>query len=265
MNSALAVTQTGLIDCFRADRLNVYVYASRQQTGAAAAAVVATDLRRLIAAQGRAIGIFTAAPSQEEFLAELVKAEGLEWTRVVGFHSVEYLGMNEDAPPSRRKFLLDRLVRRVPMAEFHGLRGEAANPEAVCANYAALLKSRPPDFAILDISESFIASPVCGPDDAAVRLIELGEVYRQEQIRGGTFARIDEVPRRVLSLTIPTMMACPRLFAIGAGARQQAAVRAALTGELTSAQPSAILRAHPDAHLFLDQEAAWKLSPPPLT
>lgn len=58
-SSAMAPIQTdGLIEIFRADLLNVYIYASRQQMGAAAAATVVAEIRRLLTERGRAAGIF---------------------------------------------------------------------------------------------------------------------------------------------------------------------------------------------------------------
>ncbi len=214
--------------------------------GAAAATAVAAEIRRLIDERGRAIGLFASATSQNEFLDELVKTSEIEWTRVIGFHLDEYLGMGEDAPQSFRKFLIDRLVKRVPIAEFHGLRGEAANPEAVCVNYAALLDSRPPDFAALGIGEdgrlASIAPPVCAfTDPSVVRIVELDGV------------------RRAISLTIPTIMKCVRLFVIAPGQRKQQAVRDALEGEVAAACPASILRTHPDAHLFLDRKSAAQI------
>ncbi|MEP7337145.1 MAG: 6-phosphogluconolactonase [Acidobacteriota bacterium] len=233
--------------------------------GAAAATAVAAEILRLIAERGRAIGIFASTISHVEFPDELVKAKGIEWTRAVGFHTGEYLGLEEDAPQSSRKFLLDRLVLRVPMAEFHGIRGEAANPDAVCANYAAMLKSRPPDFAILEIGENghlaFIGPSDCDFNDpAAVKIVALDEACRQQQVSDGAFARLEDAPRRAISLTIPTFMACQHLFVIACGVRKQRAVRDAIEGAISESCPASILRTHPGAHLFLDREAAGKSS-----
>jgi glucosamine-6-phosphate deaminase len=255
----------GRIDQLKADHLHAHIYESRGQMGAAAATAVAAEMRRLIAERGRAVGIFASAPSQNEFLDALVQAEGIEWTRVIGFHLDEYLGMEESAPQSFRKFLLDRLVRRVPMAEFHGLRGEAANPEAVCANYAVLLRSRPPDFAVLGVGENghlaFIDPPVCDFNDkSAVKIVELDGACRRQQVHDGAFAKLEDVPRHALSLTIPTILSCERLFAIVPGARKQQAVRDAIEGTISESCPASILRTHPNAHLFLDREAAALLS-----
>ncbi len=253
--------EKGLLKHFRAGQLNIYVYETRAQMGAAAAAAVAAEMRRLIRERGRALGIFAAAPSQNEFLDALVAAPKIEWTSVIAFHLDEYLGLSEDAPQSFRRYLIERLVKRVPLAEFHGLRGEAANPPAVCANYASLLAFKPPDFAALGIGENghlaFIDPPVCDFNDpAAVKIVELDETCRQQQVNDGCFASLPEVPRRALTLTIPTIMARPKLFLCVPGARKQQAVRKTLTGPITTACPASILRLHQDAHLFLDQEAA---------
>jgi glucosamine-6-phosphate deaminase len=224
---------------FRVDKLNLYVFDFRRQALIAAAAAVAAETRRLIAERGRAIGVFSSAPSQGEVLAELVKAEGIEWTRVIGFHLDELVGADEEAPQSHRRFLIDRLVKLAPMAEFHGLRGEAANPEAVCANYAALFKSRPPDFAMLDLGENgrlaSIDPRVCDFNDPLmVRVVEL-----------------DTPSRHAISLTIPAIMACPKLFLIAPGAANHRACRAMIEGEITASCPASILRTHEDAHMFI--------------
>jgi glucosamine-6-phosphate deaminase len=238
MSRSITVRSAGLIDSFRADLLHIHLYQSQMELSAAAA--VAGEIRSLIAQQKRAIGIFASDPSHSEFLDELVKAPDIAWTRVIGFHLDEYLGIGEEEPGSLRRFLLDRLVKRVAIAEFHAIRGEAANPEAACANYAALLKSRPPDFAVLGIGPNgrlgSIDPRVCDFNDpAAVKVIELDDDHR------------------ALSLTIPTILGCPTLFAIAYGGRNQDAIRKVIEGEIGPACPASILRRHPAAHLFLEQ------------
>lgn len=249
---------------WQAGRLNVAVYAKRAQMGAAAGAVLAATMRRLIAERGRAIGLFAAAPSQNETLAALVAAPDLEWTSVIAFHLDEYLGLDEDAPPSFRRYLIEHLVMRVPLAEFHGLRGEAANPAAVCQNYARLLEFKPPDFAALGIGENghlaFLDPPVCDFNDPQVlKVVELDEACRQQQVHDGCFVSLDEVPRRALSVTVPTMMRCETLVVSVPGARKREAVALTLNGPVTTGCPASILRTHPNAWLFLDEAAAAQL------
>jgi len=145
--------EDGFVERFRVDELNVLIYATRDQLGQAAAAAVADGMRRLIAKQGRAVGVFASAPSQNEFLVALVEAPGIDWTRVIAFHLDEYLGMTSHAPQSFRRFLIDRLVSKVPLGKFLGLPGESTDPERECALYAALLRQNSPDFAVLGRSE----------------------------------------------------------------------------------------------------------------
>ncbi|MFN0107935.1 MAG: glucosamine-6-phosphate deaminase, partial [Blastocatellia bacterium] len=108
--------------------MQIQLYETHHEASVAAAEAVAAELRRLIAERGRAIGVFSGDASQAELLDQLASAEAIEWTRVIAFHTAELLGADEGSPQSQRKFLLDHLALRVPLVEFHGLRGEAANP-----------------------------------------------------------------------------------------------------------------------------------------
>lgn len=264
-SSATSITAEGLVDKFRADKLNVYIYESRPIMGAAAAAVVAAEIRGLIQGGGQAVGIFASAPSQNEFLAALVEAPDIDWSQVVGFHLDEYLGMDDRAPQSFRRFLVERLVSKVALREFHGLRGDTDDRAGESERYSQLLVANPPDFAVLGIGENghlaFIDPPFCDFDDPkAVKVVELDDVCRAQQVNDGSFGRIDEVPRHALSLTIPTLMARPRLFAIVPGPAKRGAIKSTIEGPVATTCPASILRRHPDAHLFIDRDSASLLA-----
>lgn len=263
--SATSIYADGLIDKFRADQLNVYVYESRAKMGAAAAAVVAEEIRGLIQGSSKAVGIFASAPSQNEFLAALIKSPNIDWSRVIGFHLDEYLGMDERAPQSFRRFLIERLVSKVPLGEFHGLRGDLDDGATESERYSQLLAANPPDFGVLGIGENghlaFIDPPFCDFDDPqAVKVVELDDVCRTQQVNDGAFERIDQVPRNALSLTIPTLMARPKLFAIAPGPAKRAAIKSTVEGPVATTCPASILRRHPDAHLFIDSDSASLLA-----
>ena len=255
------MAEDGLERHFRADQLNVYVYESRPAMGQAAASLIAAEIRRAIDERGKAVVILASAPSQNEFLASLAAAPEIDWTRVTAFHLDEYLGMDEQAPQSFRKFLIDRLVNKVPFGEFHGLRGEAPDGNAEAKRYAELLARNPPDFAVLGIGENghlaFIDPPFCDFDDPEpVKVVQLDEVCRNQQVNDGAFASIDDVPKHALSLTIPTLMATPKLFAIAPGPAKRQAIKNAVEGPIGTSCPASILRTHPDAHLFIDVVSA---------
>jgi glucosamine-6-phosphate deaminase len=234
--------------------------------GRAAARAVSQHLIEAVARDGRASVILASAPSQNEFLAALCETPGVDWSRVTAFHLDEYLGISADHPASFRRFLLDRLVRHVPLRAFHGLDGLAAEPAAECARYAELLRREPPGLAVLGIGENghlaFIDPPVCDfSDPADVRVVALDEVCRTQQVHDGCFATLEQVPRQALSLTIPLLMRVPRAVAIVPGPRKRSAVRAAVRGPVTTACPASVLQRHGGATLFVDVDSAADLVP----
>ena len=263
METTVAVPE-GLQRNFRAGQINVYVYESRLKMGQAAASVIAAEIRRAIQDRGKAVVILASAPSQNEFLASLAEAPDIDWSRVTAFHLDEYLGMDDRAPQSFRRFLIDRLVNRVPLGQFHGLRGDAPDGVGEATRYAELIEQNPPDLAVLGIGENghlaFIDPPFCDFNDPEpVKVVQLDEICRNQQVNDGAFASLDEVPKDALSLTIPTLMAQPRLFAIAPGPAKRQAIRNTIEGPISTSCPASILRTHPNAHLFIDVVSAEDL------
>jgi len=246
---------------FRRGRLGVDVYPGRPAMGAAAARLVAARIHEQADRDGRAAVIFASAPSQNEFLAALRDDATVPWPKVIAFHLDEYVGVGPRHPASFRRFLTDRLFDHVRVRAFHGLDGEAADQAAECARYAALLQRERPGLAILGIGENghlaFIDPPVCDfADRLDVRVVELDEPCRLQQVHDGGFPRVEDVPRTAFSLTIPFIMGVPRAVAIVPGPAKRAAIKAALDGPVTAACPASILRRHPNATLFLDDDSA---------
>jgi len=179
------------------------------------------------------VSLFAFITSWNEFLAALREDPAIDWTKVTAFHLDEYLGIGVDHPASFRRFLRDRLFDHVPVRAFHGLDGEAKDPSTECARYSGLLRAASPVLAILGIGENghlaFIDPPVCDffePKD--VRVVDLDEVCRQQQVNDGSFARLEDVPRRALSLGIPLLLEVPRAVAIVPGTAKRAAIAAAV-------------------------------------
>ena len=242
-------------------RLRVEVFPSRPMMGLAAARTVAEAIRNLLAREGRAAVIFASAPSQNEFLAALRQEPGIDWPRLTAFHLDEYVGIAPDHPASFRRFLVDRLFDHVEVAAFHGLDGQADDLAKECARYAGLLRQAGPALAVLGIGENghlaFIDPPVCDfAERADVRVVELDEPCRRQQVNDGCFPSLADVPRTALSLTVPFLMGVPRAVAIVPGPAKRAAIGAAIRGPVTTACPASILRRHRDATLFLDEDSA---------
>jgi glucosamine-6-phosphate deaminase len=244
----------------RSSQLEVRIYSGRDQAGAAGAEIATAAIGEQIRREGKAAVVFASAVSQDPFLAAL-RTHGIDWPRVTAFHMDEYAGMSPAHPASFRRFLQERLFDHVPVAEFHGLNAEAAGLDAECDRYAALLRAARPCLVIMGIGENghlaFIDPPVCRFDETRdVRPVELDEVCRLQQVHDGAFARLEDVPKQALSLTVPFFLRIPRALVFVNGERKSAAVRAALEGPITEQCPASALRRHPAATLFLDPGAA---------
>ena len=246
---------------FDRGRLAVEVHPDRSTLGQAAARVVAGRIREMADREGRAAVVFASAPSQNEMLAALRADPGVPWPRVIAFHLDEYVGVGPRHPASFRRFLAERLFDHVRVRAFHGIDGEASDPAGECARYAALLQRERPGLAILGVGENghlaFIDPPACDfAERRDVRVVELDEPCRRQQVHDGGFARVEDVPRTAFSLTIPFIMGVPRAVAIVPGPAKRAAIGAALDGPVTTSCPASILRRHSNATLFLDEESA---------
>ena len=103
---------------------------------------------------------------------------------------------------------------------------------------------------------AFNDPPVDFDDPQDVKIVELDEVCRNQQVHDGCFPALDDVPRQALTMTVPAIMRIPRLIVVVPGPAKAPAVRAALRGVIAPECPASILRRHPNATLFLDRDSA---------
>ena len=250
---------------YQMDSLAVEVHPDRRAMGAAAAECAAEAIRRMLNESGEASAIFASAASQNEFLEALRTRPGIDWTRITVFHLDEYLGIGAGHPASFRRYLQEHLVDHVPVRQFHQLRGDAPDAEAECARYQSLLRQVQPGLVALGIGENghlaFIDPAECDFNDPRdVRIVELDEVCRKQQVHDGAFAALAEVPLRAISLTVPAILRAPRVVACVPGPTKKHSVKRALEGAIEESCPASALRRHAGARLFLDAESACLLN-----
>lgn len=246
------------------DRLEVREFPDRTAMGKAAASVVADTLRSVCAAQGECRVIFACAPSQHEFLAELI-CHPVPWGRVSIFHMDEYVGLRATQPQSFRHFLQTNLLSRIDKPLAVNLIRAESDPMHECVRYAKLLSERPIDLVCLGIGENghlaFNDPPVADfKDPQLVKIVELDASCRQQQVNDGCFPTIDDVPTHALTLTIPALFGAREVSCVVPGERKAAAVRDTLLGPISTACPASILRTHPKASLNLDTASAALLA-----
>lgn len=253
-----------LIQSFKADSLTVNIYDSRANMGQAAAAEAADYLRRLLATQTDVYAVFAAAPSQNEFLAALAAAEGIDWTRVHALHMDEYVGLAADAPQGFGNFLRRSIFDRLPFASVEYI-GTSADSEAALSNYDAILAAHPIDVVFMGIGENghiaFNDPHVADFNDPKrIKKVDLDLKCRTQQVHDGCFAALDEVPEYALTLTVPTLFSGKRLFCIVPAPSKADAVKATVDGPVDERCPASILRRHAAATLYLDADSGKYVS-----
>ncbi|MWV45910.1 glucosamine-6-phosphate deaminase [Paenibacillus sp. HJL G12] len=241
------------------ERLQIRQYAGRDELGRAAAEDVAEAIREKLKAQGAVRMVFAAAPSQNEFIHDLVQAQGIDWQRVTAFHMDEYIGLDPGAPQRFSHFLATRLFNRVNPGVIHVMNG-SAEPQQECDRYAALLRTAPLDIVCLGIGENghiaFNDPPVADFNDpSTVKRVQLDEECRQQQVNDGCFERLELVPEYALTMTVPALISAEKLFCIVPGAAKRNAVKDVLKGPVSPTCPASILRTHADCRLYLDRES----------
>lgn len=246
---------------FQVDSLTVRLYENRAMLGKNAAAIAAAKLRKLLADKDVLNIVFAAAPSQNEFLASLATEKNIDWKRVRAFHMDEYTGLPDHAPQRFGNFLKSRFFDLVPLREVHYLHGNAGSLESECRRYSELLLLFPADVVFLGIGENthiaFNDPHVAKFNDPKmVKVVDLDEACRQQQVNDGCFPDMASVPVNALTLTIPALMKGEHLFCMVPGKTKSQAVYHTLRSEITEKYPSTILRTHPSAELFIDRDSA---------
>ena len=242
------------------DLLRVEKHDSRPEMGLAAGNAAAAKIRELLETQASVNIIFAAAPSQNEMLEALIAAPGIDWSRVNAFHMDEYVGLPAGAPQAFGNFLKEHIFDRLPFGRVEYIDGHTSDGAAECARYAALLEKFPTDIVLMGIGENghiaFNDPHVAFFDDPEViKLVELDQVCRQQQVNDGCFAALDDVPTHAYTLTIPTLVRAPWLFCTVPAPTKAEAVKNTVLGEVSERCPASILRTRPNAILFCDPDS----------
>jgi glucosamine-6-phosphate deaminase len=247
------------------DAMAVVVYPSPEALAAAAADQAAAALTMAVAARGVAHAMFATGNSQLTFIDLLVGAGyAIPWRDIVVFHMDEYVGVDGAHPAGFQRWIRHRIVDRVHPRAAHYLDG-TNDPDAEAERYAALLAAHPLDLCCLGIGENghlaFNDPPVARFDDPVdVKVVELDEACRLQQVNEGHFPDLGAVPARAVTVTIPALLHATTVLAIVPEERKAQPVAAALNGPISPACPASVLRRHDNVTLHLDAGSASLLA-----
>jgi glucosamine-6-phosphate deaminase len=239
------------------------VFPDRKSLGNAAATQAAIAIRRAIRDRGTARVVAATAASQSEFLDALVREPDIDWPQVELFHLDEYIGLPATHPGSFRKMLLELLVRKTGIKKYHLLDGDA-DPAEVCGRVGRALASAPIDIEFLGIGENGHIAFNDPPADFEIEdpylVVNLDEACRRQQVGEAWFADISQVPKQALSMSVKQILKAKEILAVVPDTRKAQAVKACFEGEISPMAPASILRNHPNATIYLDENSSALLS-----
>lgn len=249
-----------MIKDFYCDKLRVRVFETRKEMGDCAGAEAAELLKKLLVERDSINVMFAAAPSQNETLAALLEDSDIDWSRINAFHMDEYVGLDPEHPAGFRNYLRRAIFDRKPFKSIHLINGNAPDPVLEAQRYDALLREHPLDLCILGVGENghiaFNDPPVADfQDKTFVKLVELEQRCREQQVHDGCFADISQVPTYALTVTIPGLCQAKTMICSVPAPTKAEAVRQMIQGQITTECPASILRTHSDARLYVDADA----------
>ena len=254
-----------MMEQWKQDQLDIKKYTTRQEMGAGAAADAEKVIAQIIQEKGHINMIFAAAPSQNEMLQNLLRSEKIDWSKVNAMHMDEYVGLPEGSAQSFGTYLNDHIFCHKQFKSIHYIHGAAPDAAAECARYTQILRQYPVDVVCLGIGENgHIAfnDPWVAEfqDQEAVKVVQLDEMCRNQQVNDGCFPSIDDVPTHAITLTIPSLMAAKHMFCVVPAATKAEAVKNTVHGPITQDCPASILRTHSSAVLYCDADSGRYLT-----
>ena len=245
----------------KAANLDVRIYSKLREMGQASAEFVSEKLRNIIRDKKEARILLATGTSQFSFIASLREDPKINWKKITVFHLCEYLGMSDQHPASFRKYLRERILDEVKPKKVYFLEGDARDVKAELERYESLLREDEIDIACIGIGENghiaFNDPPVADFNDPKlVKIVELDEACRVQQMGEGWFSSFDQVPTHALSLTIPAVMRCKTISCVVPDERKSQAVYDTINAPIDTSCPATILRKHEDTVLWLDENSA---------
>jgi glucosamine-6-phosphate deaminase len=237
------------------------VFENIEDMGIAAAEAATTVIREVLDRKQTARIMIGTGNSQESTIGALVQRTDLDWSRIEVFHMDEYIGLPADHPASFRLWLKTRVDDIARPAAMHYIEGDAQDIEAEIRRYTELLNAADLDMTFLGFGENghiaFNDPHVADFNDKAMlKVVDLDEACRRQQVGEGHFPDLGSVPTHALTVTCSGLFRAKNWIVVVPETRKAQAVHDALTGPISPVCPGSLVRKHPAARLFFDKDAA---------
>ena len=250
---------------FKNNNLLVKIYENKDILGQSVAREGANKIRQLLSHRTQLNVMFATGRSQDDFLKYLVKEEDIDWSRVNAFHMDEFIGVGNGYPQIFGEDLKNRVFSKLNFKEVFYIDGNARDIKSEISKYSNLLKKDQLDIVFLGIGENghiaFNDPHIADFNDLeTMKVVEMDQICRKQQVVDQYFKSIDEVPLRAITVTIPTIMNANFTFIPVPGKRKAKIIKKVMEYPINEKVPATIMRKHSNAVLYLDSDSSSLLN-----
>jgi len=258
------------------------IFATNQEMGGTAGKEVGEALREYTVRKNLpVVANFAAAPSQDTFLAQLSKEEGIDWEKVTAVHLDEYVDLDKGHPNTFQVYLEEHLFDNIPIPreKVHYIKDLRGSPQEIATEYDQLIRKVVEEtrdrggiyIACIGIGvNGHIAFNEPHVDKRTKRIVipvEIDETsvkqqyddYKDHPNPQARYQTLEDVPQRAITVSCAGILAADRIFCMVPGAQKADAVKAMWDGPITDKLPASLLRLHHQVVLYLDRASASKL------
>ena len=245
--------------------MKMHVLETPALLGQSAAKQAAGLIKEAIASNGTARILLSTGASQFDTITNLRAYNDIDWTKVEMFHLDEYIGISPDHPASFEKYLRERFIgSELKLKKAHFIKG-MTDPAQAIADVTAEIRKAPIDVALIGIGENahvaFNDPPADFDTKEAFIIVALDEACKQQQVREGWFATLDDVPKNAITISVYEIMQSKVIISAVPHVQKATAIKNTMENDVTNMIPSTILKTHPNWSLYLDKASASLLSP----
>lgn len=192
-------------------------------------------------------------------LIRMNKEGEIDFSNVTTVNLDEYVGLSGDHPQSYRYFMNNNLFNHINIDKNNTFvpNGLAEDVEEECKNYdEKIAKLGGTDVQLLGVGNNgHIAFNE--PDEDLVSGTHLtGLTQNTIEANARFFDSIDEVPKTALTMGLGGIMKSKKIIIIASGESKAEAVKAMLSGKISTKMPASMLQMHRDVTVVIDEAAA---------
>lgn len=242
--------------------MKVILSENAKELGIKAAKATAGLINNAINEKGSARIVLSTGASQFTTLEALIK-EDVDWSKVEMFHLDEYIGIDETHPASFVKYLKERFVSKVNLKKAYFV-DPSQGVEETISYLTDKLNEKAVDVGLIGIGENahvaFNDPPADFDDENAYKIVILAQRCRQQQLGEGWFKTLEDVPQKAISMTVKQILRCEHIISAVPYKVKAQAIYDTVNNDVTNMIPATILKTHPDAQLFIDNDSASLLT-----